>query len=134
FSAGNGDASAGFFIKINILKTDFNDFIGCFFFSLITESLSGTVPDAGQTSAAAAAVNLNTIRSQRKCLMGTCVNTGLTVQAFFSVVKNLHFTQLRFRVCAPFAFQWTSFQENGGPDAWAVMDAEFLYIKDNSFG
>ena len=55
------------------------------------------------------------------------MNTGLAVQAFLLVVKNLHLAQLGFRIGAPFAPKRTSFQKDGCPDSRSVVDAEFLY-------
>lgn len=55
------------------------------------------------------------------------------MQAFVRIPQDLCVERLGLRVGAPTAAQRTPFEKNYGPYAGAVMDTEFLDIKDICF-
>ena len=61
------------------------------------------------------------------------MHTLLTVQAVVAVVHDLYPGELGLRVGTPFAAEGTALQEDGGPDAGAVVNRELLNIKDDAF-
>ena len=61
------------------------------------------------------------------------MHTLLTVQAVVAVVHDLYSGELGLRIGAPFAAEGTSFQEDGGPHAGAVVDGKLLNIENNAF-
>jgi len=60
------------------------------------------------------------------------LNTAETTNASLFCVNNLGFCELSFRIVAPPTVKRTTFEEDGGPDAWAVVSREFYYIKNSS--
>jgi len=58
------------------------------------------------------------------------VDTGQTLLAIFAVDAQLPAAAFGFGVGAPFAVHGAAFEEDSGTDAGAIMDAEFLNIKN----
>ena len=132
--SGDRYAASGLFIKVNILKADFSDVICCFFFPFIAECLprDSFGHKTGIRCSGHGQSECDLLSKKKPDLDMSEHRSGSA--GISSGRKDIcHLAQLGFRIGAPFAPKRTSFQKTVCPDSRSVVDAEFLYIKNNSF-
>ncbi len=69
---------------------------------------------------------------KRMGMVGACIYACAAGDAASRGIADFRTEQAPFRVMAPEATQRASFQENGCPDAGAVMDGKTLNIEDET--
>ena len=132
---GQGHSAAGPGIEHAVLLHAPEDVVHAHGFAVDRLGTARTGPDAGVAARTLRTVETNhpvddAHRAGRARLGAAPAHGG--GQAARGIVGALRFTALRFRVAAPRAVQRAAFQEHQRTDAFAVVDAEFLYIKHDA--
>ena len=66
------------------------------------------------------------------CTLWTPCDTMMALGASAPVPENLYARQLAFWVSTPAAAKRTSFKKDCSPDAWTIVDTEFLNIENDA--
>ena len=140
FTAGDGDAAAGFLVEIDVLEAGLVYFVDSLQLALARQCAAGTFLYAFQAAGAPGVVDEDALfgvitgSGHGNGLFRADLNTPVAVQAVLAPVHDLDPGTLGFRVGTPFAAEGTSLEKDRGPYTRTVVDGKLLNIKNNALG